>query len=112
MSAATYQGTPCKRGHDGTRYVASNHCVACESARTQSKAPVRVARRPLELVAIVSRQEADLHVSVAATISTADGLRREVFEADETPSGLISALREVIDWLERDYVEVVEEAAA
>lgn len=28
----TYQGNPCQNGHDGTRYTATRHCVACSIA--------------------------------------------------------------------------------
>jgi hypothetical protein len=31
--AATYIGSLCKRGHDGTQYAASGHCVACMRLR-------------------------------------------------------------------------------
>ena len=32
---ATYQGTRCGRGHDGTRYTSGCGCVACTKAARQ-----------------------------------------------------------------------------
>ena len=112
--AGTYQGNPCHRGHSGLRYVCDGRCIECAKgrARGRERKPQERRRRPLELIAIVSQGDENSQVTVAATISTAEGLRREVFSADETPAGLIAALREVVDWLERDFVEVAEEACA
>ena len=106
--AGTYQGTPCQRGHSGLRYECDGRCIECarERVRGRERKPQERRRRPLELIAIVSQADESSQVTVAATISTPDGLRREVFSADETPAGLIAALREVIDWLERDFVEI------
>ncbi len=35
-AAKKYQGTPCKRGHDGTRYL-SGTCVECERERMRER---------------------------------------------------------------------------
>ena len=32
-----YRGTPCHRGHDGMRYVASNSCITCTRQRDRDK---------------------------------------------------------------------------
>lgn len=37
MSAATYSGNPCNRGHDGTRYVSTRGCVQCAKDRESSR---------------------------------------------------------------------------
>ena len=29
QGARTYQGNACQHGHDGLRYTATRHCVAC-----------------------------------------------------------------------------------
>lgn len=112
QAAGTYQGNPCQRGHSGLRYVCDGRCIECakERVRGRERKPQERRRRPLELIAIVSQGDENSRVTVAATISTPDGLRREVFSADETPAGLVATLREVVDWLERDFVEVTQEA--
>ena len=118
MSAETYQGNPCKRGHSGMRYVSTGNCVECAIYRAHGRplppivTPPVPSRRPVELIAIVSRAESNRHVSVAVTISTSEGFRREVFDASETPDGLVTTLREIADWLERDYVRDAAEEAA
>ena len=33
----TYAGTPCKRGHDGTRYAMTGQCVECTRARALAR---------------------------------------------------------------------------
>ena len=112
MSATTYQGAPCKRGHSGVRRLSTGNCIECEKERVRPKEPVR-RRRELELVAIVSHAEGPMHVQVAVTLSGAgDGFRRETFDCDETPAGLIAAIREVADWLEREYVEIAAKEVA
>lgn len=30
---ATYQGKPCRYGHDGKRYSSTRHCVQCQKTR-------------------------------------------------------------------------------
>ena len=30
LELKTYQGKPCKYGHNGQRYVSTSHCVACQ----------------------------------------------------------------------------------
>ena len=37
-SDGKYQGTPCKRGHSGLRYVLDGSCVACERQRRRETA--------------------------------------------------------------------------
>lgn len=41
----TYQGAPCKRAHDGTRFTIDGQCVAC--CRTRSKARAAAIRQRL-----------------------------------------------------------------
>ena len=42
MSSKTYQGKPCKRGHDGLRYIDNHGCVTC--ARERASTPAARAR--------------------------------------------------------------------
>jgi hypothetical protein len=37
MNSKTYQGNPCKRGHDGRRYVNDGKCVACIRERNAAR---------------------------------------------------------------------------
>ena len=65
-------------------------------------------RRPVELVAMCMDRRGKGGLHVAVTISTPGaGMHREVFECGPTPAGLVSAIRRIADWLERDYVPKV-----
>lgn len=33
---STFQGSPCRKGHDGVRYIANRACVACNNSHAQS----------------------------------------------------------------------------
>jgi hypothetical protein len=33
LGATKYEGAPCKRGHDGTRYTSTGACAACLNER-------------------------------------------------------------------------------
>lgn len=49
MSAATYQGKPCKNGHKGVRYVNEDRCVDCIAAQNLRLALRRKAAKAAEL---------------------------------------------------------------
>lgn len=49
-----YQGTPCKRGHDGRRYSSTGTCVTCSLAQSarflrERRGLVKVARRVVDV---------------------------------------------------------------
>lgn len=61
--------------------------------------------RPLELVAACMDLYGKGGLKIAVTISTPEsGMFRKVFDCGPTPEGLVRAIREAADWLERDYV--------
>lgn len=65
-------------------------------------------RRPLELVAACMDVYGKDGLKVAVTIATPEqGMIRRVFECGPTQVGLVRAIRDIADWLERDYVKAV-----
>jgi hypothetical protein len=61
-------------------------------------------RRPVELVAMCMDRRGKEGLHVAVTISTlARGMHREVFHCGPTPAGLVSAIRRIADWIEREH---------
>ena len=67
-AAKKYQGAPCKRGHDGTRYL-SGTCIECERERMRErnaspeykqKKGIRAHERKIGFVPHVEEHRADL----------------------------------------------------
>jgi hypothetical protein len=67
-AAKTYQGTACRRGHDGTRYL-SGTCVECERERMRErharpeykeKKGIRARERKIGLVPEMEEHRADV----------------------------------------------------
>lgn len=49
--AVTYDGTPCGRGHGGSRYVSTGACLDCVKARDSDREPRRKPERAADLFA-------------------------------------------------------------